>query len=35
VLGEVGGADFVGLVDDVLLVAGDQRAQHQLVGPSR
>ncbi|MNC27295.1 hypothetical protein D3C75_754630 [compost metagenome] len=31
-LGEVGGADFVGLVDDVLLVAGQQRAQHQLVG---
>ncbi|MNV97306.1 hypothetical protein D3C71_1924110 [compost metagenome] len=29
--GEVGGADFVGQVDDVLLVTGDQRAQYQLV----
>ncbi|MNF82529.1 hypothetical protein D3C84_648370 [compost metagenome] len=29
--GEIGGADFVGQVDDVLLVAGDQRAQYQLV----
>ncbi|MNC69321.1 hypothetical protein D3C75_1199990 [compost metagenome] len=30
--GEIGGADLVGRVDDVLLVAGDQRAQDQFVG---
>ncbi len=32
VLGEIGGTDGVGLVDDVLLVGRQQRAQHQLVG---
>ncbi|MNE17148.1 hypothetical protein D3C80_1101200 [compost metagenome] len=31
-LGEIGGADRVGLVNDVLLMAGKQWTQHQLVG---
>src|SRR5690606_39407879 len=32
VLGELGGTDAVGGVDDVLLVGGDQRAQHESLG---